>query len=85
MQILNYRIQTCMGEISPFYQQLNFLTDDELEELNKIGYTGKNSKGERTRRVDYLNSLNKGTFSVEQTKFDSGDFTESFNITRVVL
>lgn len=84
MEILTYRIQTCMGQLTRFGQQLGFLTDKELLEFNTIGYTGKNSKGEKIYRGDYLNSLGKGQFRIDQIKFDSGDFTEEFNVIRVI-
>lgn len=77
------RIQTCMGKITPWGDQLNYLTEEEKKELDVIGYTGKNSKGEKTSREAYLNSLGKGEFEVEQLKFDSGDFCEEFMVVRV--
>lgn len=76
-------IRTCMGKITSFGQQLDYLTEDEKTELDVIGYSGKNSQGETTNREAYLNSLNKGQFEVEQTKRDNGDFCESFLIVRV--
>lgn len=76
-------IQTCMGKVTSFGQQLDYLTEEEKKELDVIGYTGKNSQGVKTTREHYLNSLDKGQFKVEQTKFDNGDFTEKFIIVRV--
>ncbi len=84
MKILQYTVNTCVGEINRNRNPLTFLTDKELTELNKIGYTGRNSKGVKTTRVEYLNSLKKyGKFSITQTKFDHGDFCETFQIARV--
>lgn len=77
------RIETCMGKITNFGQQLDYLTEDEKKELDVIGYTGKNSQGVKTTRANYLNSLDKGQFEVEQTKFDNGDFCERFIVVRV--
>ena len=76
-----YRINTGMGIVHERYT-LPFLSDDEFEEFNNIGYTGKNLKGVRVSRTDFLNSLGKGKFSISQTKFDNGDFSESFIIQR---
>lgn len=77
------RIKTCMGKITSFGDQLNYLTEDEKKELDVIGYTGKNSQGKEMSREKYLNSLDKGEFEVEQIKFDSGDFMEEFLVVRV--
>jgi len=59
-----------------------YLSDDEIICLNCIGHSGKDLDGYKTNRVDYLNSLGKGEFSIEKTKFDNGDFREEFIITR---
>ena len=81
MNIENYTFHTGMGMAKN--EDLPFLTEAEMEELNTIGYSGKNSNGKRTTREEYLNSLDKGTFKVTQTQFDRGDFRECFHITRV--
>lgn len=70
----------CMGGKHPLY----FLSREEQEELDTIGYTGKNSKGERTNRESYLNSLDKGAFAVTRVRSDNGDFSEEFIIARTV-
>lgn len=77
------KITTCMGKITSFGEQLDYLTEEEKNELDVIGYTGKNSKGEMTSRKVYLNSLGKGEFKIEQTKYDNGDFIEKFIVVRV--
>lgn len=82
MKIETYTFSTAMGAGSK--SDLPFLSSTEMTELNKIGSSGKNNKGERTSRMDYLNSIGKGVFSVLQTKFDNGDFTERFTIIRVL-
>ena len=80
MKIETYHIITVLGEC---IEKLPFLTDKQQGTLNLIGYSGK--LGEvKTSREQYLNSLNIGTFKVEQTKFDNGDFKEKFDITRVI-
>lgn len=83
-KIETYKVSTCMGKIdnSQFSDTLPFLSNEELEALNEIGYTGK-LNSERISRVEYLNSLGKGQFLIEQTKSDEGDFCEEFTITRV--
>jgi hypothetical protein len=81
MIITNTTIQTCMGKMRG---KLAYLTDEQQKQLDEIGYTGK-LNGERIEREDFLNTLNIGTFQVNQTKFDNGDFCEKFQITRVVL
>ncbi len=57
------------------------LSNEEFDELNKIGYSGKTSDGKRISRADYLNTLGKGEWSFLQTKGDSGDFTEMWVVT----
>lgn len=84
MAIETYRIKTCLGKLTPWGSDLPFLSKDEKDELDNIGYSGKNNKGEKTSRVAFLNSLNKGEFEVEQTKWDNGDFCEEFIIIHVV-
>jgi hypothetical protein len=85
MKIQTRHIETCMGEITSFADQLEFLTPDEIKEFNKIGHSGKNSKGEETSFHEYLNSLNKGEFDVTKTKWDNGDFMEKYTIVRVTI
>lgn len=82
MDIQTYIFQTGMGQGQN--KDLPFLSENEMKELNNIGYIGKNFKGERVYRETFLNTLNKGTFKVDQTKYDDGDFTECFTITRVI-
>ena len=85
MEIKSYNIETSCGVISEcFGHPLGFLSKEERTALNLIGFTGKNKNGEETSRVKYLNSLNYGTFTINQTLFDNGDFSERFIITRVV-
>ena len=59
-----------------------FLTKQEIENFNTIGYTGK-LHGKKTTYEKYLNSLGKGLFSVKLTRMDTGDFCESWSIVRV--
>jgi hypothetical protein len=75
--IKKFNISTGMGKC---FDRLDFLTDNQFREFNNIGGSGKNSNGVRTTREVYLNTLGIGEFSVTQTKFDSGDFSESFLI-----
>jgi hypothetical protein len=75
-------IKTCMGQLTS--NSLPFLSEKEIEEFNTVGYTGKNSKGEKSSYEDYLNSLGKGEFAVTMTKFDDGSFHEEFTIVQVV-
>ena len=83
MAIQTFNIETSMGSVrGSFGHPLTFLTEEEKANLDEIGYTGK-LKGVKTSKGEYLNSLEKGEFSVEQTKFDNGDFTEGFLIVRV--
>lgn len=78
--IKTYSIQTGMGQI--MNGTLDFLSGDEIDNMNLIGYSGK-LDGVKISREEYLNSLDKGEFKVEQTKYDNGDFSESFLIIRV--
>lgn len=80
-----YIVETCMGKVnSIFGHPLNFLSESEKLEFDEIGYTGKNFKKEKISKGEFLNSLGKGVFTVEQTKYDNGDFDESFVIARFV-
>lgn len=82
IKIENYSIDTGVGRVltNGRPHPLSFLSKKERENLDTIGYTG--CYGKFRTRVDYLNSLNKGTFDIVQTKYDSGDFSESFLIIR---
>jgi hypothetical protein len=78
-----FRVKTCMGKVyTSFDHPLYFLTEEEKKELDTIGYTGRNSINERISREDYLNSIGKGSITVMQIKWDNGDFTEEFIISR---
>ena len=80
-----FTLTTTMGSLYKFGSSIqNILTKDEILELNVIGYTGKNSKGELSSFEKYLNTLGKGDFNVKQTKFDNGKFTEKYEIARFV-
>ena len=87
MKILTYHIQTSMGELTPFMDKLDFLTPEQKKEFNLIGYTGKNSAGQKTTYQKFLNSLAPGkeNFKIDQTKFDKGDFVEKYTVVRVIL
>ena len=80
--IHTHRIHTCMGKMTGG-DKLPFLTEEEQKEFDNIGYSGKKINGEKVSRVSYLNSLGKGEFEITQTKWDSGDFCESFILIRV--
>jgi len=84
MKIEEYEITTGMGIIYHGISILTFLNVDELAELNNIGYTGKKIDGIKCTRTEYLNSLGKGKFSVQQTKYDNGDYSEAFTIVRTI-
>ena len=58
MNIKTYNMQTSMGKILN-RDTFIFLSEDEINQLNHIGYTGKGD------REDYLNSLDRGVFKVE--------------------
>lgn len=78
-----YRISTCMGKLTNFFgEQLHFLTKEQRNEFDTIGFTGKNSKGKKVSRLQYLNSLKIGKFNADQTRYDNGDFCEEFVISR---
>lgn len=79
-ELYSYKITTGMGRVGS-HKDLPFLTKDQVDEFNDIGYTGRNKKGIKTNYQEYLNSLNIGTFSVTRTRADSGDFIEEFLIT----
>ena len=83
IKVTSYHIQTCMGKLTPFGDKLPFLKESELEEFNLIGSSGKSSSGEKTNWMEYLSSIRpKDGFSIVQTKFDNGDFTEKYIITK---
>jgi len=78
--IQTFKISTGMGKT---HDDLPFLTEDQYNEFNVIGYTGKRSNKKPCGRQEYLNSLNIGEFKVNQTKYDDGNFIEQFTITLV--
>ena len=81
MRLEPYHIVTQAGKLA-YGCELNFLSDEELEEFNKIGSTGKNANGGKETYEHFLNRLSLGVFLVIQTKYDSGDFLEMFVIVR---
>lgn len=82
MKSATYVIDTAMGSVQRVLgHPLPFLTETEQVKLDEIGYTGK-LNGKPISRLEYLNSLGKGTFSMFQTKWDNGDFRERFVISR---
>ncbi len=88
IKIETYQITTasgsvCRGGMGAGFNPLPFLSESEAEEFDHIGYTGKNAKNEEMGCVEFLNSLDKGAFSMCQIKWDNGDFTEKFIVIRV--
>lgn len=80
-----YNIETSMGSITNYWDGKRFkddLTENQAKEFDNIGYSGKLLDGTKITRLEYLNSLNIGQFTINQTKHDNGDFTEKFTITR---
>jgi hypothetical protein len=77
-----YHITTTMGEVNSSLVELDFLSAEELEELNIVGHSGRNIQGDETSRTKFLNSLGKGQFIITQTKFDNGEFVEKFLVSR---
>lgn len=82
MAIQIIAIETSMGSLTFDSRKklTHYLNEDELKELDLIGYSRKTSDGKETSRDVYLNSLGKGEFTVRQTRFDNGDFSEAFMI-----
>lgn len=78
------KMRTGMGKITSDSDPMLFLSEGEKNELDSIGYSGKTTDGKRISRESYLNSLKRGDFTVQQTKFDHGDFCEEFTITRIL-
>ena len=84
LNMVSYTVRTVKGKLkNPDRQLTSFLSKDEIDEFNLIGYTGHNSSNERTNVEDYLNSLGKGLFNVNKLEYGKGDFTETLSITRV--
>ena len=82
MALETFTFETSMGSVSTFFgHPLHFLSDQEKKDLDQIGYSGK-LNGKQTSRTEYLNSLGKGEFSLLQTKWDNGDFSEKFVLSR---
>lgn len=84
IQIAHYDIETGMGSLSKSSRDRLgiILSESELNELDSIGYSGKTTQGDRISYEYYLNSLDKGSWTVHQTKFDNGDFSQAYNFTR---
>jgi len=85
MIIENFRISTSLGHVNG--KTLDFLSEEELNEFNRIGHSGKNSQGVKMGRVEYLNSLRpkEEQFQLTKIKWDNGDFQEEFILTRVTI
>lgn len=75
-----YNVTTGMGRADR--SSVPFLTDQQFEDFNTIGYTGR-LRGKKISREKYLNSLGTGVYTVKQVRFDDGSFTEEFVIARV--
>lgn len=80
MKIEQFMITTSMGRVD---QTLDFLSNEQLRELNHIGYSGEDFSSTKTDRETFLNSLGIGSFKVDQIEFDNGSFQERFLIARV--
>jgi len=80
-KVSTYIVNTGCGQVHD-PSELPFLNEKEFKEFNLIGYTGKDSAGNKTNWEKYLDSLGKGTFNVTQTRWDNGDFSEEFVISR---
>ena len=79
--IKTYKVETGMGHISSSYPEIDFLTKEQLKDLNSVGGSGSTTTSTiRTTREEYLNSLNIGEFSVQKTRGDNGDFSEAYTI-----
>jgi hypothetical protein len=48
--------------------KIPFLTKEQFKEFNLVGGSGKNNKGIKTTREEYLNTLKIGEFSVNSLK-----------------
>jgi hypothetical protein len=82
MALETYKFETSMGEVKEIFgHPLHFLSEQEKKNFDQIGYSGK-LNGLETSRTEYLNSLKKGQFSTLQIKWDNGDFTEKFVLSR---
>jgi hypothetical protein len=82
MGLETFTIKTSMGKVSTLFgHPLHFLSDQEKENLDEIGYSGKLNEV-KTSRSEYLNSLGKGEFLINRTKADNGDFREVFIVSR---
>ena len=78
-----FTLTTSMGSLNKHLSSLqNILTEEEVAELDVIGFTGKTSKGEKSSFANYLNSLGKGEFSIKQVGWDNGSFTEKYEVAR---
>ena len=86
MQIIDYHFETSSGMIIGYNRLRDFLTKEQITELDSIGYRGKTTDDKETTRTQYLNSLfpNKEYFHIIQTKFDNGNFQEKFILVRVI-
>ena len=82
MAVETYTFETSSGSVRTYFgHPLKFLSEQEKKDFDEIGYTGK-LNGVETSRTEYLNSLGKGEFSILQIKWDNGDFTEKFVLSR---
>ena len=82
MALETYQFETSMGEVrANFGHPLDFLSEQEKKDFDQVGYSRK-LNGKPTSRTEYLNSLGKGEFTLLQIKWDNGDFTEGFVLSR---
>jgi hypothetical protein len=63
------------------WKKIDFITDEDVEELNSIGYSGSDTKGNKTTWVNYLEEKYQDkSFLMVKTRRDNGDFSEDFVI-----
>jgi hypothetical protein len=84
MEIDNFRIPLAMGQGD--WKVIPEINDTKNEELNSIGYSGA-VYGKKMSLQDYFDAefRHDVKFKVELLRFNSGEYTSEYLITRVKL
>lgn len=80
LKIRSYNLYMGCGQTND-WKKIPFLTGKDVLELNNIGYSGKDTLGNKMTREEYLNTQYPDkSFSLVCTRHDNGDFSEEFII-----
>lgn len=77
-----FHIETGCGQTQQWKEA--GLNEQQSKDLNDIGYSGKLNGVRMTRQTYFDQQVNndKLNYTIQQTKWDNGDFSEAFTLTR---